>query len=78
LTTNQLSAAAGSARKLRAAFLGGAYSYYDIAGALRTHLYTRLPPANPNVFGIKETLGGFRLFDAITESSANKHWTDLQ
>jgi hypothetical protein len=78
LTTNQPNPAACSARKLRAAYLGGAYSYYDIAGAQCTYLNTRSPSVNPYVFGIEETLVGVRLFDVFAESSSNQRWINLQ
>lgn len=51
--------------------------YYDIADALHAYLATGTSPANPYVFGIEETLEGFRLFDAIAESSTNQCWINL-
>lgn len=51
--------------------------YYDIAEVLHTYLATRSQSASPYVFGVEETLEGFRLFDAIAESSANQRWINL-
>jgi hypothetical protein len=63
---------------MRAAFLDGAYSYYDIAGAQCACLDTRSPSVNPYVFGIEETLESIWLFDVIAESSSNQRWVNLQ
>ncbi|WP_347888808.1 Gfo/Idh/MocA family oxidoreductase [Nitrosomonas europaea] len=52
--------------------------YYDIADVLHLYLETRSSPTNSYVFGIEETLEGFRLFDAIAESSVSQRWIDVQ
>jgi predicted dehydrogenase len=52
--------------------------YYDVADAVHTYLDTGNTHYNPYVFGIKETIEGFRLFDAIAKSSTCLQWIDLQ
>jgi len=52
--------------------------YYDIADALESYLDKRIAYKNPYVFGIEESLEGFRLFDAISASSTKQQWIKLQ
>lgn len=52
--------------------------YYDIADALHSYLEAQSSRENPYVFGIEETMEGFRFFDAIAESSINQKWVFVQ
>ena len=61
-----------------AGFIEAFANYYeDVAESVHAYINNQFNYENPYVFGIKESLEGMRLFDAMAESASTQKWIQL-